>query len=1777
MIRKVIPLFALILSTSAMAQVGIGTKKAASAAQLDIVAEKKGVLIPRVKLEVLTQYAPIEGDQVESLLVYHTGEHNLKAGFYYWRNNSWIPLLSGDTVIDRMNNTFTIGANPTKNNEESLIITDTENHSVYLAIREIANNSTFVTNLVDNNEFITKLGDSIDFINQITNNSEFVENIINKLKGKYGNVNYNATTHTFVYYDDQGVEHAIDWSSLNTTNLRFTLENDFLIVWDSAGDSVQLAVAEIANNSTFVTNLVDNNEFITKLGDNIDFINQITNNNEFVENIINKLKGKYGNVNYNATTHTFVYYDDQGVEHAIDWSSLNTTNLRFTLENDFLIVWDSAGDSVQLAVAEIANNSTFVTNLVDNNEFITKLGDNIDFINQITNNNEFVENIINKLKGKYGNVNYNATTHTFVYYDDQGVEHAIDWSSLNTTNLRFTLENDFLIVWDSAGDSVQLAVAEIANNSTFVTNLVDNNEFITKLGDNIDFINQITNNSEFVENIINKLKGKYGNVNYNATTHTFVYYDDQGVEHAIDWSSLNTTNLRFTLENDFLIVWDSAGDSVQLAVAEIANNSTFVTNLVDNNEFITKLGDSIDFINQITNNSEFVENIINKLKGKYGNVNYNATTHTFVYYDDQGVEHAIDWSSLNTTNLRFTLENDFLIVWDSAGDSVQLAVAEIANNSTFVTNLVDNNEFITKLGDNIDFINQITNNSEFVENIINKLKGKYGNVNYNATTHTFVYYDDQGVEHAIDWSSLNTTNLRFTLENDFLIVWDSAGDSVQLAVAEIANNSTFVTNLVDNNEFITKLGDNIDFINQITNNNEFVENIINKLKGKYGNVNYNATTHTFVYYDDQGVEHAIDWSSLNTTNLRFTLENDFLIVWDSAGDSVQLAVAEIANNSTFVTNLVDNNEFITKLGDNIDFINQITNNNEFIENIIEELKGKYGNVGYDTTTHSFFYYDENKQPVPISWDVLGNTKIKTFAVNSDFLIITDTEDREFKVSIDELGEIIANNDVFVTNLVDNNEFITKLGDSIDFINQITNNSEFVENIINKLKGKYGNVNYNATTHTFVYYDDQGVEHAIDWSSLNTTNLRFTLENDFLIVWDSAGDSVQLAVAEIANNSTFVTNLVDNNEFITKLGDNIDFINQITNNNEFIENIIEELKGKYGNVGYDTTTHSFFYYDENKQPVPISWDVLGNTKIKTFAVNSDFLIITDTEDREFKVSIDELGEIIANNDVFVTNLVDNNEFITKLGDSIDFINQITNNSEFVENIINKLKGKYGNVNYNATTHTFVYYDDQGVEHAIDWSSLNTTNLRFTLENDFLIVWDSAGDSVQLAVAEIANNSTFVTNLVDNNEFITKLGDNIDFINQITNNNEFIENIIEELKGKYGNVGYDTTTHSFFYYDENKQPVPISWDVLGNTKIKTFAVNSDFLIITDTEDREFKVSIDELGEIIANNDVFVTNLVDNQQFITKLGDSNEFKTIIKNNAPASALTLTDTTVNVDAVQAGFSFNNGLNTQTVQFSESLTALAKGKDANLLTEYYFKNETGGQDSVVIQVTQDIIQDFETILNDNSVKMLLQQFILEAQGNISVVRNTDGDLIIKTPSSEFNLTTEIKTKETTTTLTSSGAGVYVYKNEEAIKTNGAGTTINVVEDVENNFQTIVDNTNVKNILNEFISNAVGVVDYSYDEVIKPEKWLNTTKKVAVRMFDITLGVKTNVVEITGDFAEVVIHARLINKTTNSITEGVIRKKVVNGNTQLVLGIPGIITTYHPVGTYYLILEYVKK
>ncbi|WP_213069259.1 hypothetical protein, partial [Myroides odoratus] len=894
------------------------------------------------------------------------------------------------------------------------------------------------------------------------------------------------------YIKEDGTQGEIDWPSINTTNVSFTLDADMLTITDSDGNTVQLDVKEIANNSTFITELTNNEEFITNL----------TSNETLITEIVNKLKGKYGNVFYDVTNNKFYYIKEDGTQGEIDWSSINTTNVSFTLDADMLTVTDSDGNTVQLDVKEIANNSTFITELTNNEEFVTA----------ITNNNEFITEIINKLKGKYGNVFYDVTNNKFYYIKEDGTQGEIDWSSINTTNVSFTLDADMLTITDSDGNTVQLDVKEIANNSTFITELTNNEEFITNL----------TSNETLITEIVNKLKGKYGNVFYDVTNNKFYYIKEDGTQGEIDWSSINTTNVSFTLDADMLTITDSDGNTVQLDVKEIANNSTFITELTNNEEFVTA----------ITNNNEFITEIINKLKGKYGNVFYDVTNNKFYYIKEDGTQGEIDWSSINTTNVSFTLDADMLTITDSDGNTVQLDVKEIANNSTFITELTNNEEFITNL----------TSNETLITHIVNKLKGKYGNVFYDVTNNKFYYIKEDGTQGEIDWSSINTTNVSFTLDADMLTITDSDGNTVQLDVKEIANNSTFITELTNNEEFITNL----------TSNETLITEIVNKLKGKYGNVFYDVTNNKFYYIKEDGTQGEIDWSSINTTNVSFTLDADMLTITDSDGNTVQLDVKEIANNSTFITELTNNEEFITNL----------TSNETLITHIVNKLKGKYGNVFYDVTNNKFYYIKEDGTQGEIDWSSINTTNV-SFTLDADMLTITDSDGNTVQLDVKE----IANNSTFITELTNNEEFITNL----------TSNETLITHIVNKLKGKYGNVFYDVTNNKFYYIKEDGTQGEIDWSSINTTNVSFTLDADMLTITDSDGNTVQLDVKEIASNTTFVTE------------------------------VINQLKGKYGNVYYDVSNNKYFYIKEDgtKEEVDLgsttlAGDVTGATGATTLS-------------------------------------------------------------------------------------------------------------------------------------------------------------------------------------------------------------------------------------------------------------------------------------------------------------------------------------------------------------------------------------------------------------------------------------------------------------------------------------------------------------------------------------------------------------------------------------------------
>jgi hypothetical protein len=101
--------FMIFLGFTANAQVGIGIKSPSAAAQLDVTASDKGVLLPRLALRGASDATTIIGGNVNSLLVYNTatitGPDAIQPGYYYWLNTKWVKLL---TSVDSVSGGITI-------------------------------------------------------------------------------------------------------------------------------------------------------------------------------------------------------------------------------------------------------------------------------------------------------------------------------------------------------------------------------------------------------------------------------------------------------------------------------------------------------------------------------------------------------------------------------------------------------------------------------------------------------------------------------------------------------------------------------------------------------------------------------------------------------------------------------------------------------------------------------------------------------------------------------------------------------------------------------------------------------------------------------------------------------------------------------------------------------------------------------------------------------------------------------------------------------------------------------------------------------------------------------------------------------------------------------------------------------------------------------------------------------------------------------------------------------------------------------------------------------------------------------------------------------------------------------------------------------------------------------------------------------------------------------------------------------------------------------------
>ncbi|MTG99332.1 hypothetical protein GJV76_14585, partial [Myroides sp. BIT-d1] len=181
------------------------------------------------------------------------------------------------------------------------------------------------------------------------------------------------------------------------------------------------------------------------------------------------------------------------------------------------------------------------------------------------------------------------------------------------------------------------------------------------------------------------------------------------------------------------------------------------------------------------------------------------------------------------------------------------------------------------------------------------------------------------------------------------------------------------------------------------------------------------------------------------SNKNLYVENDTLFLKDSKGDTVSILLEKIQVNTSLINDPTSPGNFIFTdekgnknnipvldvIRDNFD---SIVSNDKVVQSIIDKLAHTYGNVYYDKKANAFYYKDGSNQLQSIVWSDF-DTKVASYKLQGDELVITDSENTEFAVKLED----IANNSKFVTTLANNNHFVTELSSNDTFVKNVASN------------------------------------------------------------------------------------------------------------------------------------------------------------------------------------------------------------------------------------------------------------------------------------------------------------------------------------------------------------------------------------------------------------------------------------------------------------------------------------------------------------------------------------------------------------------------------------------------------------------------------------------------------------------------------------------------------------------------------------------------------------------
>lgn len=651
----------------ANAQVGIGTPTPAAASMLDIKADDKGVLIPRVKLSKTTEFSPIDGAQVESLLVYNDAApvNDVTPGFYYWTpiNTKVTPNVPAhwerivnqtqlDQVISKVGDIDKILALLKKAFPSNNLVNPSTNGDTHGGgMVYIPGNGTTTQPKIEYVYF--------DGTNYVTKDiTADIKNLIKGAESKTTILEFPADSGKFYYISEQtiqkgdGVVPTTPFKSGSTT----ALEDG--VVFLDIPQSVIKNFKTILDGRTTIVKPGTTNEYFT-VEEYIQYLSSTVAGNVIYKNIATA--GDPDNF-------VFQYWDGTKYE-TINLGDIVAANETQTFIKKVVL---ANGNTQYIYFSEKtiqdwlkASSSNTVANIPDNASGVIVINATSDVVQNFENilkqttvykgDTVTIEKIINEIAGKVdGNVIYKNIAATgdpanwvFQYWDGTKYE------TINLGDIVKANETNTTLVKDAVADLTKPIVYTYSNEN-FLKGVVGATE--SKIEITADMVTSITNNED-VQNAITKILNKGGNVYFTRAeivagdnvggtaipANSFYTVDTNGVKVLINLADLvagletKTRITRAVDATDKEVIYSYAHEANKPNASGISTVGTpDVLNVTE------------DVLYSITNNGDVIDAITNILK-QGGNVFFgdhdgDSTTADVLYTVIGGVNTPIDIS-----------------------------------------------------------------------------------------------------------------------------------------------------------------------------------------------------------------------------------------------------------------------------------------------------------------------------------------------------------------------------------------------------------------------------------------------------------------------------------------------------------------------------------------------------------------------------------------------------------------------------------------------------------------------------------------------------------------------------------------------------------------------------------------------------------------------------------------------------------------------------------------------------------------------------------------------------------------------------------------------------------------------------------------------------------------------------------------------------------------------------------------------------------------------------